>query len=151
VYGFDRPLDTDEKSRMEADLNDFVEGWTSHKEPVTGAAVIVEDRFVLLAGQCEAGIGGCSIDGSVALIRSFDGKYGLDAFDRNLVFFRGHDDTIQSVTRAEFQRGVDEGQLGNCTIVFDLTLTTLGELRKDRFETTFKSSWHANAFAPSKA
>jgi hypothetical protein len=135
------------REQMAADLETFVDSWTSHEERVTGAAAIVEDRFVLLAGHCDAGIGGCSIDGSVAIIRSFADKYGIDGFDRDLVFYRGSDDTVESVTREEFKKGVEEGEFGDCTLVFDLTLTSLSELRRDRFETTFKNSWHANAFA----
>ena len=151
VYGFDRTLDPEVRAQMATDLEAFVDSWTSHEEPVTGAAAIVEDRFVMLAGHCDAGIGGCSIDGSVAVIRSFADKHGLDGFDRDLVFYRGDDDTVESATRAEFRKGVEEGKFGNCTLVFDLTLTTLGELRKDRFETTFKSSWHSREFSGSEA
>lgn len=147
IYGFDRPLDAGLAAQVASDLEAFVDGWTSHQEPVTGAAVVVEDRFALLAGHCDAGIGGCSIDGSVDVIRSFAHKYGLDGFNRDLVFFRGEDGSVRSVSRAEFKSGVEEGTFGSSTVVFDLTLTTLGELRSDRFETTFENSWHARAFA----
>ena len=151
VYGFDRSLAPDARVRMANDLETFVDGWTSHQEPVTGAAAIVEDRFVLLAGHCEAGIGGCSIDGSVAVIRSFADKYGLNGFDRDLVFYRGDDGTVESATMAEFRKGVEDGKFGNQTMVYDLTLTTLRELREGRFETTFKNSWHAREFPRSGA
>jgi len=147
VYGFDRNIDPEVSVRMAADLEAFVASWKSHGEPVTGAAAIVQERFVLLAGHCDAGIGGCSIDGSVAVIRSFADKYGLDGFNRELVFYRGDDNSVQAVTRAQFQRGVDDGTIGVSTVVFDLTLTNLRALREGRFETTFADCWHARAFA----
>ena len=147
VYGFDQNIGPDVLAQMASDLGSFAESWTSHDEPVAGAAAVVEDRFVLLAGHCNAGIGGCSIDGSVAVIRSFADKYGLDGFNRDLVFYRGEDDTVQAVTRALFQRGVEDGTIGVSTVVFDLTLTSLRELREGRFETTFGNCWHARAFA----
>lgn len=147
VYGFDRNIAPDVLAQMASDLGAFVESWTSHNEPVAGAAAIVEDRFVLLAGHCDAGIGGCSIDGSVALIRSFADKYGLDGFNRDLVFFRGDDGTVRGETRSQFQIGVVEGSIGGSTVVFDLTLTGLRALREGRFETSFENSWHARAFA----
>jgi hypothetical protein len=147
VYGFDRDIGPDVLEKMSSDLGSFVDSWTSHNEPVKGSAAIVEDRFVLLAGYCGAGIGGCSIDGSVAVIRSFADKYGLDGFNRDLVFFRGGDHNVQALTRAQFQRGVEDGTIGPSTVVFDLTLTNLRALREGRFETTFGNSWHARAFA----
>ena len=147
VYGFDRNISLEVRDRMASDLRSFVDSWTSHNEPVAGAAAIVEDRFVLLAGHCDAGIGGCSIDGSVAVIRSFADKYGLDGFNRDLVFFRSGDGTVQAVTRTQFQRRVEDGSIGASTVVFDLTLTSLRALREGRFETTFDNCWHARAFA----
>lgn len=147
AYGFDRTIDPDVEARVAADLEAFVDSWTSHKEPVTGAVAIVVGRFVLLAGHCDAGIGGCSIDSSVAVIRSFADKYGLDGFNRNLVFFRGPGGTVEAATRAAFQKGVEEGRIGDDTLVFDLTLTDLRALREGRFETRFKDCWHARAFA----
>ncbi len=147
VCGFDQNIIPEVLAQMASDLGSFVTSWTSHDEPVTGAAAIVEDRFALLAGHCDAGIGGCSIDGSVAVIRSFADKYGLDGFNRDLVFYRGDDNSVQAVTRSQFQRGVEDGTIGPATVVFDLTLTSLRALREGRFETTFDNCWHARAFA----
>lgn len=146
IYGFDGNISPEVKAQFASDLDCFVDSWTSHSEPVIGASAIVEDRFVLLAGHCDAGIGGCSIDGSVAVIRSFAIKYGLDGFNRDLVFYRGGDGAVEAVSRAEFQSGVEAGTVGASTVVFDLTLTSLRTLREGRFETTFDNSWHVKAF-----
>ena len=78
AYGFDRSISPEVLAAMTRDLRAFVDSWTSHNAPVSGAAAIVEDRFVLIVGHCQAGIGGCSIDRSVAVIRSFAEKYRLD-------------------------------------------------------------------------
>jgi len=147
VYGFDKKIDPEQRTQLAADLGAFVASWNSHDAPVDGVAATVEDRFVLLAGQCDAGIGGCSIDGSVATIKSFGEKYGLDGFNRDLVFFRNGQGEVDAVTRDEFQKGIQDGRFGDSTVVFDLTLTTLRTLREGRFETTFANCWHARAFA----
>jgi hypothetical protein len=148
VYGFDKKMDPRLRAEISGDFGSFLSSWTSHNEPVEGAAAIVENRFVLLAGHCGAGIGGCSIDGSVAVVKSLREKYGLDGFNRDLVFFRGGDNEVDAVTREEFQKGVENGRFGDSTVVFDLTLTNLRALRKGRFETTFDKCWHARVFAP---
>ena len=146
VYGFDRELTAEAKATVESDLEAFVRSWTSHEEPVQGAWTLVDDRFVILSGHCGAGIGGCSIDGSVGVIRSFRDKHGIDGFNRDLVFFRNDEGVVETMTRSEFQKGVEDGRFGPATVVFDLTVTTLHALREGRFETTFDNSWHARAF-----
>jgi hypothetical protein len=146
IYGFDGEIDAAARESVVQDLYQFVTGWTSHDEPVRGAFEIVEDRFVMLACQCDAGIGGCSIDGSVRVIRSFKDKYGLDAFNRDIVFFRRGDGSIDALTRENFQYEIDAGLIDGDTVVFDTTLTKIEQLRAGRFETTFDNAWHARAF-----
>jgi hypothetical protein len=146
IYCFDQEMDASTRDSVVRDLYEFVVGWTSHDEPVRGAFEIVDDRFVMLAGYCEAGLGGCSIDGSVGVIRSFKEKYGLDGFNRDLVFYRRADGAIDTMTRDEFQEAIDAGRIGVKTVVFDATITKIEELRAGRFETTFDKAWHARAF-----
>jgi hypothetical protein len=148
VYGFDRKMDADTLSNVEADLDTFVAGWTSHEAPVHGAFEIVEDRFVLMAGWCDSGIGGCSIDSSVGLIRSFEEKYGLDGLDRDLVFFRDGAGEIEALARRDFQSAVETGRITASTFVFDVTIHFLGDLRRGAFETAFENCWHARVFNP---
>jgi hypothetical protein len=147
VYGFDRAIEPDTRAKVEADLSAFLRTWTSHGAAVDGAFMLVEDRFLLLAGCCEAGIGGCAIDESVGLVRSFKEKYGLDGFNRDTVFFRNEDGSIEVVTRESFQANIDEGRVDNNTVVFDVTLTNLKALRAGDLESTLESCWHARAFA----
>jgi hypothetical protein len=147
VHGFDRKMDSATRASVAADLKSFIDNWNSHEERVHGAFEIVEDQFVILAGWCEAGLGGCSIDTSFGLIRSFKDKYGLDALNRDLVFYRAANGTVEVATRKAFGMAVSEGHLGGHTIVFDLTVTTVGDLRFGKFESTFDRCWHARVFA----
>jgi hypothetical protein len=151
VYGFDRKMDAETRSRVAADLETFVADWTSHDEPVQGAFEIVEDRFVLLAGWCDDGLGGCSIDSSVGVIRSFKEKYGLDGFNRDLVFYRNDAGDVEAAFRREFQNEVDAGRITDDTVVFDGTIHFLGDLRRGGFATSFGNCWHARVFVPPPA
>ncbi len=146
IYCFDQELDNDNRESIVRDLYEFVTGWESHGEPVRGAFDIVDDRFVILAGHCEAGLGGCSIDGSVGVIRSFREKYGLDGFNRDLVFYRRDDGAIDTLTREQIQEAIAAGSVGVDTVVFDATITKIEELRAGKFETTFDKAWHSRAF-----
>jgi hypothetical protein len=147
IFGFDRRMDLDTRNAVVADLKEFMDTWTSHEERVHGTFDIAEDRFLLLAGWCEDGIGGCSIDASFGLIRSFKEKYGLDGLNRNLVFFRSNEGVVEVLTREKFGKEVASGRLDGGTVVFDLTVTRVGDIRAGQFETTFDRCWHARVFA----
>jgi hypothetical protein len=146
VYGLDRPLDADTRSRVEEVLDHFVSGWESHQVPVEGAYGIVEDRFILLAGHCTDGISGCSTDSSVRVIKALHEHLGVNGLDRSLVYYRTDDGAVHALNRVDFQKKVSAGILGEGTTVFDTTIQHVSDLRSDKFETTFEKSWHAMAF-----
>lgn len=146
VYPLSRPLTPDELGRVTTELSAFVPTWNSHGAPVHGAFEIVEHRFVLIAGYVDAGIGGCSTDSMVRVMKQLR-EAGIDGFDRSLVFFRDAAGKIQTVKRDDFQQLVGKGQVGADTVVFDPTIQSVGDLRRGALETTFARSWHARAFA----
>jgi hypothetical protein len=146
VYALNRALDPNEATEVAQTLEAFVASWESHGEPVTGIHEIVEDQFILLSGYCGSGIGGCSTDSSVRIIKEIEQRFGVDAFDRLLVFFRNGGGKLITAPRTDFQEMVRQGHVTAETPVFDTTITTVGDLRGGRFETTFGKSWHARAF-----
>ena len=146
VYALNRALDPNEATEVGRILDAFVAGWESHGEPVTGIHEVVEDQFILLSGYCPSGIGGCSTDSSVRVIKDIESRFGVDAFDRSLVYFRNGGGKLITAPRPDFQEMVRQGHINAETPVFDTTITTVGDLRAGRFETTFGKSWHARAF-----
>lgn len=147
VYPLSRPLSADDRARVQARLDTFLHGWNSHGAPVHGAYEIFEDRFILIAGWVDGGVGGCSTDSMMRVMKTLRQEDGIDGFDRALVFFRDSKQRVQAVSRADFQALVAAGQVDGDTTVFDTTITFVGDLRRGAFETTFARSWHARAFA----
>jgi hypothetical protein len=146
VYAFARPLSGEDRARVERELSAFVPSWNSHGAPVHGAFEIVNDRFLLISGYVDGGVGGCSTDSMVRVMKQLR-ETGIDGFDRSLVFFRDAQQNVQSVKRDDFQAMVSAGQIDANTVVFDPTITSVKDLRRGAFETTFSKSWHAQAFA----
>lgn len=145
IYAFPKRLNSGELAVVRRALNEFVDDWKSHQVDVRGAYEVVYDQFVLLAGESENGISGCSIDSSVSVFKWLREHAGLDALDRSQVFYRAGDE-IRSRSRPEFQRLVDSGEITAATIVFNNALTKIGELHSGRWELPFAESWHAVAF-----
>lgn len=147
VYPLSRPLSEDDRRRAASRLDAFLREWNSHGAPVHGGYEIVEDRFILIAGWVDGGVGGCSTDSMMRVMKTLRQEDGIDGFDRSLVFFRDSKQRVQAVSRADFQALVAAGQVDGDTTVFDATITFVGDLRRGAFETTFSKSWHARAFA----
>jgi hypothetical protein len=148
IYGFERPLDDRTAGIVSEQLGGFIPGWVSHGTPVRGAYAIQQGRFLLLAAACPQGISGCAIDSSIANLKILRDIHGVDGLNRDLVFFRSAEGSIESLDRAAFQQEVDSGRIGPNTPVFDTTIETVGDLRAGRFEKPFGDSWHARAFTP---
>ncbi len=147
VYALAKPLSADDRARVTERLDAFMNAWQSHGTPVVGGYEIVDDRFVLMAGYTGDGVSGCSTDSSVHVMKALREDYGIDGFDRTLVFFRDADRAVRAVTREEFKALVAANQVSDETTVFDATVSSIADLRAGRFETTFGKSWHARAFS----
>ena len=145
AFALARELGAAERALVTKQLDEFTRSWTSHGQPVHGAYEILENRFVLIAGYVGDGVSGCSTDSMVRVMTSLKKVYGIDGFDRTLVFFR-KDGQVRAVTREGFRTMVDAGEIRDDTAVFDATIQTVGDLRAGRFETTFARAWHASAF-----
>lgn len=146
IYAFEKPLGDADKQAVAERLDTFMEEWRSHNVDVHGAYAILHDRFVIMSGVSSDGISGCSIDSSVENFKFLRDRLGLDALNRDLVHFRDADGVVQALDRAAFQKEVSGGRCSADTIVFDITIGTLGDFRGGRFELPLAQSWHAKAF-----
>jgi hypothetical protein len=147
VYALAQPLSAEDRARVTERLDAFMNEWQSHGTPVVGGYEIVDDRFVMIAGYTGDGVSGCSTDSSVRVMKELREGYGIDGFDRTLVFFRDADRGVRAVTREEFKALVSANQVDATTTVFDSTVSSIADLRAGRFEPTFGKSWHARAFS----
>lgn len=146
IYGFEQPLHDDTRAVVERKLDAFMPTWNTHGVPVRAAYTIACDRFVLIAGESEDGVSGCSIDSCVRNFKELRDEHSIDALNRGIVFFRNEANEVTALDRAAFQVAIDDGRVTGATIVFDLTLRSLGDLRAGRLERAFSESWHARAF-----
>jgi hypothetical protein len=92
--------------------------------------------------QSTAGASGCSIDGLFRTLKSLEAKVGASLVTSGLIFFRDQSGAIQSVDREKFAELGDQSKVSAQTLVFDPTVTTLGEWRA-RFELPLKDGWQA--------
>lgn len=146
VFGSLRPLDDTEAARLIAETDRFLEKWNAHGHPLYSGREWRHDRFLTIAvDQSTAGASGCSIDGLYRSLRTLEAALGTELLAGGRVFYRAPfaaGGEVMAVTRQEFVASAADGQVDHDTVVFDLSVETLGEWR-ERFETRARESWHA--------
>lgn len=149
IYAFEEPLSEEGRRLVDEALTAFMTTWHSHNVDVEGAFAVLHDRFAVLTAESQDAVSGCSLDSVSGNFKVLRDQHGLDALDRSLVHYRDSDDAIQSPSREPFKTEVAAGRCGPGTIVFDLTIGTLGDLRAGRFELPLADAWHAGVFLAS--
>jgi len=147
VYGADRVLDNTAEVTLLGEVDNYLTTWTAHGVPLSAARDWRSARFLTIAvDQEQAGASGCSIDGLFRAIKSLEQLLGASIVTSGLIFFRGKDGEIRSVTRDEFGELGASGEVDADTEVFDLSVTSLGEWRS-RFASRAGDSWHSALLA----
>jgi hypothetical protein len=150
IFPATRPLSAAEGERVLAETDAFIAGWTAHGVPLTAARDLRHDRFLMVAADEEAaGVSGCSID---ALVRRMDRlgstlgvALGVDLVEHGPVAYLDGAE-INQVPRHRFAALAASGSVTLDTIVFDNTITRVGDVRSGRWERPAGDAWHRRAF-----
>ena len=146
IFPAARRLSSEEKQVVLAEADAFIAQWSAHGVPLRGARDVRHDQFVLVGvDERGAGISGCSIDALVRRMQRLEVTLGVELTNNAPVLYRDGD-VITRVPREEFGALAAAGTVGLDTLVFDNTLTTVGEVRDGRWEVRARQSWHARAF-----
>lgn len=146
IFPAARRLSSDEKQVVLAEADAFIAQWSAHGVPLRGARDLQHDQFVLVGvDERAAGISGCSIDALVRRMQHVEVSLGVELTNNAPVIYRDGG-IIARVPREEFGALAAAGTVGLDTLVFDNTLTTVGEFRAGRWEVRARQSWHARAF-----
>ncbi len=153
VWAADRQLDDHESGEVLKRLQTFLRSWTSHGRAVIGDAAFTDQRILLIAGDVEAGdISGCGIDKSVHAIESAASELGFKWVTGLDVVYRPSETAdIETASRAEFRRLAEAGDLGEGTVIYDRSPTTLGSLRSHGITTAATKTWTARYFRDAEA
>jgi hypothetical protein len=144
IFPAARPLNDEERRRVLAEADAFIDQWMAHGVPLTAARDLRHNQFVLVGvNEREAGVSGCSVDALVRRMDKLGKELGVDLVDNAPVQFRDGDE-IKRVPRDEFASLVSKGIVNPDTIVFDNTVMKVGDV--DRWEVAARKSWHARAF-----
>lgn len=144
VYGSEPALDEKNAGEMLSEVDRFLHGWKAHGVPLHSGRNWSDSRFLTIAvDQEQEGASGCSIDGLFRTLKGLEAEAGGQLVTSGLVYFRAQNGEIRAVTRDEFTRLSEKGEIDGDTEVFDLSVTHLGEWRS-RFRSRAADSWHGS-------
>lgn len=142
IYQSSRLFLISEALEMEDILQQFIANWKSHGAKVKGYANLFFGQFiVLIADETLTGVGGCSTDSSVHLIKSLADKFNVQLLDRQQLAFVVKE-KIQLLPLNQVDYAVENNFINGDTLYFNNTVLT----KKELFENWIipvKESWLA--------
>lgn len=88
IYQLDRSISGLEKSEIGKAIKGFCHQWQAHGAPLRTSFQLIHNHFLVLAVDETAGsASGCSIDGSVKVLKELGERYDIDFFNRTLAAF----------------------------------------------------------------
>jgi hypothetical protein len=141
VFGSDRPVTGPAAQRLLGEVDRFLEDWKAHGAPLRCSRLWRDDRFLVIGvDQSDANASGCSIDGLFRSLRALEQEIGAKLVGGGRVYYRDHSGVAQSAERSELDGLVARGEVGPNTVVFDPSITDLGEWRA-KFEQPARKTW----------
>ncbi len=87
VYVSSREFTPEEQFRIEENLKQFVSGWETHGQPMSGSYEITSKKVILLtADEKFLAASGCSIDKQVHLIKKIEEELNITLLDKQWVY-----------------------------------------------------------------
>jgi hypothetical protein len=131
VYPASRSLTRAEVDQINESLPTALGGWAAHGQPLLASAVVVENRFVVIAvDEDQALPSGCSIDASTHFLQAIGQSLGVDFFDRSMAF-RDADGLVQTVPALASKKAVADGLITPDTLILNTLVKTKVEFMTD--------------------
>jgi hypothetical protein len=130
VYQAERKLSSSETDIISRELLTFTEQWLVHGQPMKASFKIYHDQFLLLAAdEGYNTASGCSIDGSVRLLKDLGRQIGVDFLDRGHVAFKKNDEILTVPVSSLKQKSMD-GFWTKDTLVFNNLINVKSDINR---------------------
>ena len=145
VYQSSREFNEEEVKAIQAKLKVFVNDWTRHGDDLKASFDIKYNHFIILAvDESFNQVSGCSIDASTHVFKEFENEFKVELLNKMNTAFK-HEDHINVVSLADFQKYVKEDRIHPDTFVFNNMVQNKADL-KTLWEVPANKSWHSRYF-----
>ena len=120
IYQADRPFDEADIMAVNEEIDRFCEQWTSHNNELKALGGVMHDQFVVLVvDETHSSTSGCSIDKSVAFVKSLELKYNRKLLDRDKIAWLDENEQIHTIPLPQLKNAIEDGTINSETKVFD--------------------------------
>lgn len=145
IYQSSRLFQLSEAFALEDMLKDFIANWNSHGAPVKGYANLFFGQFIIvMADETQTGLGGCSTDSSIRLIKDIEKKFQVELLNRQMLAFLIKD-KVQLIPMTQLKYALENGFINEETMFFDNSVLTKDALMS-RWITPAGKSWLSTKF-----
>jgi hypothetical protein len=142
IYQANRTITLQEAEVIKSTLSEFCQQWAAHGQPMESNFEIRENRFViLLVNEENNAASGCSIDGSVRVMKDLQQQLDIDFFDRTKIPFLVNNQ-IETFPTAKLKVAFVDGLLNDQSITFNTLAATKAELERN-WKLSVEKSWLA--------
>ncbi|MEP2669952.1 MAG: hypothetical protein ABJH04_13195 [Cyclobacteriaceae bacterium] len=142
VYQTSREINASEAEEINEVLNAFCSQWQAHGAPLKTSFDIAFNHFIILAvDENSGGASGCSIDGSVRILKDLGAKLNIDFFDRTQVAFLLNN-KVSLFPMTKLKELFAEGTLNASTSTFNNLVATKEEYLRN-WKVEVGDSWLA--------
>jgi len=140
IYQADRPFSNDEEKIISNSLTNFCSQWGAHGNPLQTSFKIEYHQFVILVvDESSADASGCSIDGSVRVLKELGNQLTLDFFDRSKVAFL-ENEKVHTYSLIQLKSLFQSGDLTSASQTFNNLVANKAELESN-WKTSVQKSW----------
>lgn len=146
VFAFGRPLSEAEEESLKDQAGAFFAGWNSHGAINVSQWRLVDNQFlVVYVPDQEGGPSGCSIDALSHFIAKQSEFLNVPLLDEHHVVYQTNEGQFTGVSRAEFKRLVESGEIVSSVKVVDTSAFHVSEREVPDSENDIFSSFLVKA------
>lgn len=128
IFQSDKVFNSRQRDILFEALSAFTQTWLAHGNPMKASFQLPYDHFILLAAdEGYTAASGCSIDGSVRVLKEISAQTGLDLLNRKNVAFK-QNDSVELLPMSGLKAGLEQGRWNKDTLTFNNLITTKAEL-----------------------
>jgi hypothetical protein len=140
IYQSERAFNEDEISEIAPLFQNFCANWTAHNNQLKAAFEIIQNRFIVLAvDESMNTASGCSIDKSVAFLKSISERLGINLFERMQMAYLKNE-VLNTVHYNDLQNAFHKKEISEETLFYNNNVQSLGEYRR-HFLSPLKNHW----------
>ena len=140
IYQAERALSETEIRLITPLFLSFCENWTAHNNQLKASFEIIQNQFIVLAvDESLNTASGCSIDKSVAFLKSISEQLGISLFERMKMAYLKNE-TLSTIHYNDIQKAFEDGLINEETPFYNNNVQSLGEYRKS-FLSPLKNHW----------